>query len=190
MASFGNTNYHTSIQTTHFEIVYGHVPPIHVPYHPGKSSVESVDRTLQARKQAFKMLQFHLARAQGRMKNMADKHRSDRCFEPGMKVYLKLQPHRQVTVRVGQQNKFLPKYFGPFEVEENIVIALPGITDEGAMEELEPIVMLERRLGKLANRPVMYVLVQWKNQSRENATSEIYGDLVQRENAILCGQRT
>lgn len=35
-------------------------------------------------------------------------------------VLLKLQPHRQVTIRQGKQNKFSPKYYGPFEVIEKI----------------------------------------------------------------------
>ncbi|GJT42535.1 putative mitochondrial protein [Tanacetum coccineum] len=44
-----NTNYHTSTKTTPYEAVYCQTPPIHVPYIPGDSRVEEVDRTLQAR---------------------------------------------------------------------------------------------------------------------------------------------
>ncbi|GJW64950.1 retrotransposon-related protein [Tanacetum coccineum] len=43
--------------------------------------VEAVDRTMQAREQALNMLKFHLKRAQDRMKNLANKSRSDRVFE-------------------------------------------------------------------------------------------------------------
>nr|GFA12909.1 hypothetical protein [Tanacetum cinerariifolium] len=68
------------------------------------------------REQAIAMLQFHLKKSQNRIKSMADEHRSDRNFEVGMKVYLKLQPYRQSTVRQGTHHKFAAKYYGPFVV--------------------------------------------------------------------------
>ncbi|GKD54119.1 ty3-gypsy retrotransposon protein, partial [Tanacetum coccineum] len=42
-----NSNFHTSIQTTSFEFVYGIPPPIHVPYLGGISKVEAMDKTLK-----------------------------------------------------------------------------------------------------------------------------------------------
>ncbi|GKD69912.1 reverse transcriptase [Tanacetum coccineum] len=44
-----NTNYHTTINTTPFEVVYGQKPPTHVTYMADDSHVESMDRTLVAR---------------------------------------------------------------------------------------------------------------------------------------------
>nr|GEZ72234.1 putative mitochondrial protein [Tanacetum cinerariifolium] len=82
--------------------------------------VEEVDRTLQAREEAIKVLKFHLKRSQDRMRNQANKHRTDIQFEVGDWVYLKLQPHRQVSIRHGQQHKISPKYYGPFKVAERI----------------------------------------------------------------------
>nr|GEU31245.1 hypothetical protein [Tanacetum cinerariifolium] len=49
-------------KTTPYEAVYCQTPPIHVPYIPGDSRVEEVDRTLQAREEAIKVLKFHLKR--------------------------------------------------------------------------------------------------------------------------------
>ncbi|GKD06527.1 reverse transcriptase [Tanacetum coccineum] len=43
-----NTNFHTSINTTPFEVVYGQKPPIHLPYLAGESFVEAVDRSMLA----------------------------------------------------------------------------------------------------------------------------------------------
>ena len=60
-----------------------------------------------------------MKRAQDRMRNQANKYRTDREFEVGTWV-LKLQPHRQVTVRQGQQHKLSAKFYGPFLVEEKI----------------------------------------------------------------------
>ena len=46
--------------------------------------------------------------------------------------------------------------------------------------DFKPLAILERRLGKLNNRPVMYVLIQWTNRPKEEATWEVYHDLLAR----------
>ncbi|GKB32364.1 putative mitochondrial protein [Tanacetum coccineum] len=111
-----NSNYHSAINTTPFEALYGQSPPVHVPYVGGLSKVDVVNRTLMAREQAIEVLKFHLARAQNRMKQQADKNRTERSFAVGDMVLLKLQPHRPVSIRQGKQNKFSPKCFGPFVI--------------------------------------------------------------------------
>ncbi|GJX38273.1 retrotransposable element Tf2 [Tanacetum coccineum] len=111
-----NSNYLYDIQDTTFKTVYGIAPPVHVLYLGGLSKVEVVDRTLKYREEFIQTLKFHLLRAQNRMKQQANKGRSERNFEVGDWVLLKLQPHRQVTMRMGKQHKFSPKYYGPFKV--------------------------------------------------------------------------
>ncbi|GJR90561.1 retrotransposable element Tf2 [Tanacetum coccineum] len=186
--------------------------PIYIPYVPGDCKVETVDRTLQAREEMVNLLKFHLKRSQDRMKNQANKHRTDRQFEVGDWVYLKLQPHRQVSIRQGHQHKLSPKYYGPFRIEERIgevayklqlpdhsqihsvfhisqhkkchgkdhhMGILPQLREDGLLE-YKPMAILERSLGKQNNRPVMFVLTQWTNRPIEEATWEIYADLIAR----------
>ena len=86
-----NTNYHTAIKTTPYQVVYGQPPPVHLPYIPGDSMVEAVDRSLQMREAAIKLLKFHLLRVQNWMKQQNDKGPSNRQFQVGDMVYLKLQ---------------------------------------------------------------------------------------------------
>ncbi|GKC10217.1 ty3-gypsy retrotransposon protein [Tanacetum coccineum] len=111
-----NSNFYISIQTTPFESVYGIPPPIHVPYLGDLSKVKAMDKTLKEREEFIQTLKFHLLRVQNRMKQQADRGRSERNFKAGDWVLLKLQPHRQVTVRMGKQHKFSPEYYGPFKV--------------------------------------------------------------------------
>nr|GEV49633.1 transposon Ty3-I Gag-Pol polyprotein [Tanacetum cinerariifolium] len=67
-----------SIVSDRDKAVYGQPPLVYVPYLEGLSKVDAVDRTLEAREQAIRMLKFHLSRSQNRMQQQADKRRSDR----------------------------------------------------------------------------------------------------------------
>ncbi|GAU27517.1 hypothetical protein TSUD_147110 [Trifolium subterraneum] len=115
-----NTNYHTSIHSTPFEVVYGQPPPIHLPYLPEEATAAVVDRSLSARDAAIQLLKFHLLRAQNKMTQQVNKHRSDKTFSIGDMVYLKLQPYRQSTIRKSQFHKLVPKFYGPFKILDSI----------------------------------------------------------------------
>ncbi|GKD62929.1 putative mitochondrial protein, partial [Tanacetum coccineum] len=87
-------------------------------------------------------------------------------------VYLKLQPHRQVTIRQEQQHKLSAKYYGPFMI-------LAKVGKVAYKLEFLSTTVLDRRMAKLNNKAVVYVLVKWVNHNEEDATWELY-DLVQR----------
>ncbi|XP_075074667.1 uncharacterized protein LOC142162239 [Nicotiana tabacum] len=76
-----NTTFHSSIQCTLYEALYGKPLPLHLPYAVGDSHMEEVDRSLLTREFKVQLLKYHLKRAQQRMVNQANKHRSDRQFE-------------------------------------------------------------------------------------------------------------
>ncbi|GKE38981.1 reverse transcriptase domain, reverse transcriptase zinc-binding domain protein, partial [Tanacetum coccineum] len=56
---------------------------------------------------------------------------------------------------------------------------LPQLREDGLLEN-KPLAILERKLGKVNNKPVMFMLIQWNNKPVEEATWEIYGDLITR----------
>ena len=58
-----NTNYQTSTHSTPYTIMYGQSALTHLPYLASGSKVEVVDRTLQAKEIAIKMLKFYLQQA-------------------------------------------------------------------------------------------------------------------------------
>ncbi|GJU08104.1 retrotransposable element Tf2 [Tanacetum coccineum] len=75
-----------------------------------------------AEEQDIEMIKFLIIREQDMMKKYADLKRSEREFDVGMWVYLKLQPYRQVTIRKSVQNKLSAKYYGPF-----LIVAKVGV---------------------------------------------------------------
>lgn len=63
-----------------------------------------------------KLLQQQLIRAQQRQKQQADKNRTERSFEVGNFVYLKLQPYVQTSVATRASHKLSFKYYGPYQI--------------------------------------------------------------------------
>ena len=86
-----NTNYHSALEMTPFQALYGIPPPIHIPYLPGDSPIAVVDQMLREKEEMLKVLKFQLLKSQARMKSQADRHRSERSFQIGDWVFLKLQ---------------------------------------------------------------------------------------------------
>lgn len=115
-----NTNFHTATRKTPFEVLYGTPAPIHRPYLLGLSKVEAVDRSLQQRDQTIDILKQNLCKAQNRMRQLADRRRSERVFEIGDWVYVKLQPYKQSSVATRPYPKLATKYYGPYQIIKKI----------------------------------------------------------------------
>nr|GEY75626.1 hypothetical protein [Tanacetum cinerariifolium] len=140
-----NTTYHTSLKTTPYEVLFGQPPPNHIAYVQGQCLVDIVDRTLAARESMIPLLQFYLERVQQRMKDVVDAKRTDKELDIEQWVYLKLQPHRQVSLRTEMFHLFqLKKYKGPIP---DSIPTLPQCNVERELTSL-PMAILDRRLGK------------------------------------------
>lgn len=115
-----NTSYHTSLNMTPFQALYGFPPPmvaeVVLPDCPNDSAREQ----LQNRQLATQLIKDNLQKAQARIKHQADKHRSKRTFELGDMVYLKIQPYRHSSLSIHNSLKLHSKYYGPFRVLEKI----------------------------------------------------------------------
>ena len=78
-----NTSEHSSTGFTPFELVYGRVPPPLLPYEPGTTVVQAVENELRDREHILALAQENLQETQLRMKNFADKKRTEREYEIG-----------------------------------------------------------------------------------------------------------
>ncbi|XP_015078159.1 uncharacterized protein LOC107021962 [Solanum pennellii] len=88
---------------TPFQALYGREPPTIARYIMGSTASE-----------------LNLNRAQTRMKTLADKSRTKVAFEIGDWVYVKLNPYRQVTLRLQKDHKLGRRYFCTFQVLKKI----------------------------------------------------------------------
>ncbi|GKA53785.1 reverse transcriptase [Tanacetum coccineum] len=99
-------------------------------------------------------------RTQSRMKSPADKGRTDKQFDCGDWVFLKLQPYRQC---------------GTLPPCDNIGVFM-----------VEPITLLDGRMARKSNGVEFYVLVRWANGSVEDAIWESVTELQTRFPSFNC----
>jgi len=115
-----NSSFHSSLQCSPFMALYEYEPRIGaLPQVPDHTSTPVIELATE-RQLHLEALKVHLSAAQNRMKTHADKQMSDRQFQVGDQVLLKLQPYAQSSVVNRPFPKLAFKYFGPYKVLEKI----------------------------------------------------------------------
>jgi hypothetical protein len=82
------------MRKTPYEILYGVVPPIHIPYTPKDLPVEAMDQYLTQREGMFKLIRSNLLQSPNIMAQQANRKKSEIMFSVGELVYVKLQPYQ------------------------------------------------------------------------------------------------
>ncbi|KAJ9554331.1 hypothetical protein OSB04_018376 [Centaurea solstitialis] len=144
-----NTSHHSSLKMSPYQALFGQAPPDYIHYHPKDSSNQAVDSVLREREVAVQLLKSNLGKAQERMKAQADKHRSEKYYEVGDWVYLKLQPYRQHSVNRRAFHKLAAKYYGPYEITKKVgtVAYQLKLPPETRIHNVFHVSLLKKRLG-------------------------------------------
>jgi len=87
---------------------------------PSSASNSEVITWSSDRQWMDQLLQQHLYRAKHRMKKQADQHRSERSFDEGDSVYLKLQPYVQSSLAPRSHQKLAFRFFGPYRITDRV----------------------------------------------------------------------
>jgi hypothetical protein len=115
-----NTSFHTALQTTPFEVVYGRPPPPLLSYSLGTSRTEAADTLLRNRDDILTEVRQHLLQSQELSKKHYDADHRPLEFAVGDWVWPRLLHHTTQSLEPGARKKLGPKYAGPFQVLERI----------------------------------------------------------------------
>lgn len=115
-----NTTYHTLLKLTPFQALYGYAPPqVGELSLPGNLSDEA-RMTVEEKERMLRELKLNLQQAQNKIKQYADRRRTERIFQMGDMVYLKMQPYRQNAFGLRGSLKLRAKFYGSFRVLEKV----------------------------------------------------------------------
>jgi hypothetical protein len=95
---------------TPFMELYGYHPQSITSSLRNQSKVQAIKEHIDHQQQVLQLLKDNLTLVQNRMKQQVDQHCSERSFEVGDWVFLRLQPYKQVSLKKSKKdNKLSPK---------------------------------------------------------------------------------
>ncbi|WVZ21125.1 hypothetical protein V8G54_008447 [Vigna mungo] len=154
-----NTSVHSHSGLSPYQVLHGKPPPSLPSYIVGSSSIATVNETLSSR-------EAKLLKAQNRMKEYADKHRKDVIYEVGSWVYVKLQPHKQISFSGSKYHKLAKRYYGPYKLHVGsppveVDHLPPNFIDSHPL--ITPLAILDFKIEDVNNKPSRLALDDLKS---------------------------
>jgi hypothetical protein len=115
-----NTSHHASLGCSPFKALYGYEADTGTTLPLPDQEASEVAQFCKDRDTHLALLKERLTRAHQKMKDHADLTLTDRQFQVGDQVLLKLQPYVQNSVVNRPFPKLAFKYFGPYRILEQI----------------------------------------------------------------------
>lgn len=109
-----------SIGMSPFRALYRYDAPSFVEMAFGESRAPKAKDWIQESQDILKAIKDNPVMAQNQQKIYADKHRVECSFEIGDMVYLRLQPHRQSSLKKSGAEKLRPRFYSPYRVTNRI----------------------------------------------------------------------
>ncbi|GKA03155.1 retrovirus-related pol polyprotein from transposon TNT 1-94 [Tanacetum coccineum] len=145
-----NTSYHTGINNTPLQVVYGQPPPAHITYNHGESPLETMDRSLAAREAVIDLLKKHTLRKNKQHKLSQKYYGPFRILAKVGKVAYKLELPDNAQIHPVFHVLQLKAHRGETPLSPR---NLPHCNNEGLIA-VEPYAILDRRMAKKAiNNP-------------------------------------
>eukprot|EP00253_Pinus_taeda_P005724 PITA_05724 len=110
-----NNGYHTSIQMSPFEVLYGRKCQTPTNWSSPEDKLRLGLEMLKEMEDMVKRVRTNLKAAQDRQKNFVDRKRRFKEYQVGDHVYIIIQA-RKSTLQWSSCAKLAPRYFGPFQV--------------------------------------------------------------------------
>lgn len=147
-----NTSYHTSLQMTPFQALYNYPAPLIGEFNISAEMCPAAQMTVATRDAMMQQLKANLQLAQNRMKQYADKKHTDRHFDAGQMVYLKIQPYRQNAFGLRGSLKLRSKYYEPFKILARVgeLAYRLQLPDTATIHPVFHISQLKKHIGKHA----------------------------------------
>ena len=109
-----------SIGMSPFKALYGYEAPTFADLLPQESRVPSTQEFIQQSTDILKTLKENIQQAQNPQKIYADQRRTERTFEEGDLVFLRLQPYKQTSIKKNGAEKLKPRFYGPYKILRKI----------------------------------------------------------------------
>eukprot|EP00253_Pinus_taeda_P002337 PITA_02337 len=114
-----NSSYHNSIGMPPFEALYGRPCRTPLSWDRLEDRVIIGPELIHEMEAQVNQIRQRLKEAQDRQKSYVDAHRTNRRYEVGDQVFVRIKPNKS-TIRFGKGTKLSPQFIGPFKVVERV----------------------------------------------------------------------